>query len=140
MLSLWLAKLRNIWNFVTTKQLTFNVRFWQHKCLPCSNVFMMHTRWFILLYTLDSLQYIFVKEKSQIFFFAVSVQSRFELRPIKKQYIFGNLNGILKEILEKVGIRDEVTHWLIVHNIKSFHLQKGQNYVHFVIEWPPHSQ
>ena len=54
MLSLWLAKLKNIWNFATTKLLIFNVRFWQHKCLPCSNVFMMHTRWFILLYTLDS--------------------------------------------------------------------------------------
>ena len=68
MLSLWLAKLRNIWNFVTTKQLTFNVRFWQHKCLPCSNVFMMHTRWFILFWTLDSLpckRAFFVEEKEK---------------------------------------------------------------------------
>ena len=62
-------------------------------------------------------------------------QSRFELRP--KKAVFGNLNWILKEIifkfgssLEKVGIRGKVTHC----NIKSFDLQKGQNYVHFVIE------
>ena len=59
-------------------------------------------------------------------------QSRFELRPIT-QYVFGNLNWISKEIIFRFGSFLEKV-------IKSFGLQKGQNYVQFVIEWPPHSQ